>query len=153
LGLQPLQKPRFSDSTNACQRQEVQWNVAQITQIDRARRSALPRSVILQSRSPLITYQWFGAKQGQTMNQTRIALTSSMCRDARALLDITQEELAKAAAISVSTVRRCERGEAISEYAAKQIIAALEARGADPAGYWRWKDDAPDLEQGQACCA
>ena len=35
-----------------------------------------------------------------------------------------------AAHISVSTLRRCERGEPVSDYARKQIIAALEAQGA-----------------------
>lgn len=67
---------------------------------------------------------------GLIMEKTRVALTSSICRDARALLDITQDELAKAAEISVSTIRRCERSEIISDYATKQIIAALEIRGA-----------------------
>ena len=57
-------------------------------------------------------------------------LSASACRDARTLLDLTQGELASAAEISVSTVLRCERGERVSDYASKQILAALEARGA-----------------------
>lgn len=57
------------------------------------------------------------------------ALSASACRDARTLLDLTQEELASAASISVSTLRRFERGEPVSDYARKQIVAALEARG------------------------
>ena len=58
------------------------------------------------------------------------ALSASACRDDRTLLDLTQEELASAASISVSTLRRCERGEPVSDYARKQILAVLEARGA-----------------------
>ena len=58
------------------------------------------------------------------------ALSASACRAARNLLDLTQEELASAANISVSTLRRCERGEPVSDYARKQIVAALEAQGA-----------------------
>ena len=58
------------------------------------------------------------------------ALSPSMCRDGRRFLGLTQEELASAAEISVSTLRRCERGETINEYAAKQILVALESHDA-----------------------
>lgn len=64
------------------------------------------------------------------MATIKLALSASVCRDARCFLGLTQEELAAAAEISVSTVRRCERGEKISDYASKQILAALEAQGA-----------------------
>lgn len=64
------------------------------------------------------------------MATLQISLSASVCRDARNFLDLTQEELAAAAEVSVSTVRRCERGDQISAYAGKQILAALEAKGA-----------------------
>lgn len=68
------------------------------------------------------------------MATIELALSASVCRDARGLLQLTQEDLAQAAGISVSTVRRCERGETISDYAGKRIVAALEERGATLVG-------------------
>ena len=64
------------------------------------------------------------------MNIAQIALSASVCRDARTFLSLTQEELASVAEISVSTVRRYERGDQVSDYASKRIIAALKAHGA-----------------------
>lgn len=58
-----------------------------------------------------------------------LAFSPAICRDARDLLRISQEELAKLAQISVSTVRRFERGEKVSDYSRRQIQAALERKG------------------------
>lgn len=64
------------------------------------------------------------------MTKAAVVLLPQVCRDARDLIPLTQEELASAAEISASTLRRLERGEAISDYAARRIVAALEAEGA-----------------------
>jgi len=53
------------------------------------------------------------------------APSSQSCRDARNLLRLTQEELAASADISVSTLRRFERDENVSDYAYKRIVDAL----------------------------
>ena len=58
-----------------------------------------------------------------------LEISASICRDARTLLGMSQEELASAAEISVSTVRRCERGETISAYVAGRILAVLKSHG------------------------
>lgn len=63
------------------------------------------------------------------MNQPMPALSPAICRDARDLLRVSQEELAKLAQISVSTVRRFERGDKVSEYPRRKIQAALESKG------------------------
>ena len=58
------------------------------------------------------------------------SLSPASCRAARGLLKMTQEELAKAAQINVSTVRRYEAGDRLlSSYAARQIGLALKASG------------------------
>lgn len=53
-----------------------------------------------------------------------------MCRDARALLRLSQEELAELARISVSTVRRIERGDKVGDYPQQRILDALYGAGA-----------------------
>lgn len=58
-----------------------------------------------------------------------LAFSPTICRDARDLLRISQEELAKLAQISVSTVRRFERGDEVSNYSQRQIQAALKSTG------------------------
>jgi len=59
-----------------------------------------------------------------------IHLSPASCRAARALLRISQTELAAHAEISVSTLRRFENGDGQpSAYAAKQLHAALEHGG------------------------
>ena len=58
-----------------------------------------------------------------------LEISPSVCRDARTLLGMSQEELASAAEISLSTLRRCERGEKISAYVAGQIHSALTSHG------------------------
>lgn len=63
------------------------------------------------------------------MNQPMPALSPAICRDARDLLRISQKELATLAQISVSTVRRFERGEKVSDYPVRQIQEALESTG------------------------
>lgn len=63
------------------------------------------------------------------MNQPMPALSPVSCRDSRDLLRISQEELAKLAHISVSTVRRFERGDKVSDYPRRQIQEALESKG------------------------
>lgn len=65
------------------------------------------------------------------MNQTKAALSHAMCRDARRLLHLSQEEMASLANVSVSTLRRLERGERISDYAAQRIFDALVDAGID----------------------
>jgi DNA-binding transcriptional regulator YiaG len=64
------------------------------------------------------------------MTKIALALSPKAYRDARTFLGLSQDELASAAEISVSTLRRCERGDNVSDYARKQITAALEAQGA-----------------------
>lgn len=58
------------------------------------------------------------------------ALSASMYRDARALLRISWEEVAELAEVSVSTVRRVKRGDAVGDYPQQRILAALEGAGA-----------------------
>lgn len=53
-----------------------------------------------------------------------------MCRDARALLRLSQEDLAELAGISVSTVRRIERGDDVGDYPQQRILDALDRAGA-----------------------
>ena len=58
------------------------------------------------------------------------SLSPASCRAARGLLKMTQEELAEAAQISVSTVRRYEAGDRpLSSYAARQVGLALKKSG------------------------
>jgi transcriptional regulator with XRE-family HTH domain len=58
-------------------------------------------------------------------------MTPSQCRAARALIDLTQPELAEAAGLGLSTVVDFERSRrAVSADAAAAIRAALEAAGA-----------------------
>lgn len=64
------------------------------------------------------------------MTRTALALSPKAYREARTFLRLSREDLASAAEISVSPLRRCERGENVSDYARKQITAALEAQGA-----------------------
>lgn len=64
------------------------------------------------------------------MNRIAFVLSGPVCSDARAFLGLSQEEFASAARVSVSTVRRCERGERISEYASRQILGTFKTLGA-----------------------
>jgi DNA-binding transcriptional regulator YiaG len=64
------------------------------------------------------------------MSETTELLSPASCRAARALLKLSQEELARLANISVGTLRRFELGEGSpSPCAAKQILKALEQEG------------------------
>lgn len=63
------------------------------------------------------------------MNHPMPALSPAICRDARDLPCISQEELAKFAQISVSTVRRFEHGDKVGDYPRRQIQEALESTG------------------------
>lgn len=63
------------------------------------------------------------------MNEAGPHLSAAMCRDARVLLRTSQEELASLAGISLSTLRRLERGDSVSDYPLQQIIAALTSAG------------------------
>ena len=64
------------------------------------------------------------------MNNPADQLSPQSCRAARKLLKITQAELANLAQISLSTLRRFESGDGkTSDYAARQILAALEHEG------------------------
>lgn len=57
-------------------------------------------------------------------------LSARSCRDARKLAKLSQEELAVAAGISVSTLRRFERGDdAIGDYPKQQLSRALANEG------------------------
>jgi transcriptional regulator with XRE-family HTH domain len=57
-------------------------------------------------------------------------MTSAQCRSARALLDMTQPELARAASLGLSTIVDFEkRRRDVSEEAINSIRRALEAAG------------------------
>lgn len=57
-------------------------------------------------------------------------LSGKTLSDARSLLKLTQKEVAELAGISVSTVRRLERGERASDYAVGRLGEALKREGA-----------------------
>jgi DNA-binding XRE family transcriptional regulator len=60
-----------------------------------------------------------------------LGLTPEQCRAARGLLDLTQEDLAKQAGVSRSTVRDYEKGRHdLHRTSAAQIVLALEKGGA-----------------------
>jgi transcriptional regulator with XRE-family HTH domain len=60
-----------------------------------------------------------------------LGLTPEQCRAARGLLDWTQEDLAKRAGVSRSTVRDYEKGRhVLHRTSAAQIVLALEKAGA-----------------------
>lgn len=57
-------------------------------------------------------------------------LSAKSCRDARELLRMSKEDLAKRAEISVSTIRRLERGDpSVADYSKKRIAEALAQEG------------------------
>lgn len=58
-----------------------------------------------------------------------IPLSAHSCVAARGLLKISQEELAGLAGISISTLRRLERGDArVGRHAYDQVLKALQAQ-------------------------
>ncbi len=64
------------------------------------------------------------------MSTDNVALGQEQCRAARAMLDMTQPQLAKAAGIGLSTVVDFERGRrAVAPATVAAIRAALEAAG------------------------
>lgn len=54
----------------------------------------------------------------------------NLCRAARALLNLSNSDLAEAAGVGVNTLSRFERGTDVRLSTANAIQAALEARGA-----------------------
>jgi transcriptional regulator with XRE-family HTH domain len=61
-----------------------------------------------------------------------VEMTSAQCRAARALLDMTQTELAKAASLGLSTVVDFEKERReVSATAIERICRALEGAGID----------------------
>ena len=59
-------------------------------------------------------------------------MTPSQCRAARALIDLTQPQLAEAASVGLSTVVDFEKSRrAVSDAAKEAIRAALEAAGVE----------------------
>lgn len=57
-------------------------------------------------------------------------ISSAQCRAARALLDMTQEELAALSEISVPTIKDFERGHRQPyKRTLKELVAVFEARG------------------------
>jgi DNA-binding transcriptional regulator YiaG len=59
-------------------------------------------------------------------------MSPSQCRGARALLDLTQPQLAKAAQVGLSTVVDFERERrSVSRDAAERMLQALEAAGVE----------------------
>jgi DNA-binding transcriptional regulator YiaG len=57
-------------------------------------------------------------------------MTPAQCRAARGLLDWNQDELARAAGVSVVTVRNFERGKSIPQRASLEVMRrAIEERG------------------------
>ena len=70
----------------------------------------------------------------QSMNRItdmdHVELSPASCKAARELLEMSREELASAAEISVSTLRRFEAGgHRLSDYAAGQILKAFQRQG------------------------
>lgn len=60
---------------------------------------------------------------------TKHEFSGPSCRDARKLLRLSQEEFANSAGISVSTLRRFEAGNTISDYASGAIARAFDEHG------------------------
>ena len=58
-------------------------------------------------------------------------LTPEACRAARALLNWSQNDLARAAAMSATTINKFERGEEVTEASALKLSAALETHGVE----------------------
>ncbi len=59
-------------------------------------------------------------------------MTPAQCRAARGLLDFKQDELARAAGVSVVTVRNFERGKSTLQRASLEVIRrALQAAGVE----------------------
>lgn len=56
-------------------------------------------------------------------------LTPGQCRAARAFLEISQEELARAALVETSSIRKLESGQAVQVDASQAIRSALELLG------------------------
>jgi DNA-binding transcriptional regulator YiaG len=67
---------------------------------------------------------------GRMSHEQLIQLSPSSCRAARELLKMSVDELASLAGVSVSTVRRLERGERpVSDYALRSVLNALHGSG------------------------
>lgn len=62
------------------------------------------------------------------MDSLALPLSGHSCIAARGLLNISQEELASLAGISLSSVRRLELGEKVSDYANDRVLEALQKR-------------------------
>lgn len=66
----------------------------------------------------------------RTTEMEHVELSPASCKAARELLEMSREELASAAQISVSTLRRFEAGgHRLSAYSAGQILKAFKREG------------------------
>lgn len=65
-------------------------------------------------------------------------LNSAACRAARALLNLAQNDLARAAGVSATTVNKFEKGEEVRGASVDRIAAFFEAQGVQT-----WNDDRP----------
>lgn len=65
----------------------------------------------------------------QRMDSLAFQLSGHSCVAARGLLNISQEELASLAGISLSSLRRFEQGEKVSDYVSDRVLKALRAEG------------------------
>lgn len=65
----------------------------------------------------------------QRMDSFAFQLSGHACVAARGLLNISQQELASLAGISLSSLRRLEQGEKVSPYVNDRVLHALQKQG------------------------
>jgi DNA-binding transcriptional regulator YiaG len=90
----------------------------------------LGRDAVISSSKLCVSTKIVVSQRTQSCQQKLLKMTPAQCRAARALLDLTQSELARAADLGLSTVVDFEKQRRlVSEEAVKAIRRALEQSG------------------------